>query len=193
MRSKERNGFFPLRRGRLVKLLRRTQGPGASTGMRIGGNYSKVGGERSGRAGRKSSAWPSQTPSPAWHSGRRNGCRRQGTCSRRSRPSRYSPCPTCTARRTGSGARPSEAPSARPCRYGSHACPSRGCTDRTRGSRHWRSHCCSRRACCTCWSTASAPAPAWTPESRSVFGPRAARGPCPQVSRGRMRLVFRAR
>ena len=92
MRSKERNGFFPLRRGRLVKLLRRTQGPGASTGMRIGGNYSKVGGERSGRAGRKSSAWPSQTPSPVWHSGRRIRCRGQGRRSRRSRPTRYSPC-----------------------------------------------------------------------------------------------------
>ena len=164
MRSKERNGFFPLRRGRLVKLLRRTQGPGASTGMRIGGNYSKVGGERSGRAGRKSSAWPSQTPSPAWHSGRRNGCRRQGTCSRRSRPIRCSPCLLCTACRTGSGARPSEASSARPCRYGSQTCPFRGCTDRTRGSRPWRSPCCSCRSCRTCWSTASAPARAWTPK-----------------------------
>ena len=87
-------------------------GQDASTEIRIGGDYSKVGGERSGRAGRKRRVLG--TPSPAWHSGRRNGCRRQGTCSRRSRRSRYSPCLLCTACRTGSGARPSEATSARP-------------------------------------------------------------------------------
>ena len=219
VRSKEKNGFFQ-RRGRLVKLLRRTQGPDAPTGIRIGGDYSKVGGERSGRAGRKrrvlgrlSRLVPLGTVAGATGAGDKARVPEEAA--------RSVTVLVFFARLAARGRRRVRRRSpARPCSLEAKRAVHEGCTDRTRGSRPWRSPCCSCRSCRTCWSTAPAPAhPSGRPAGTGRGGRR---GRCraravacepsarrrehrhERVSRelrersaafvepGRMRLVFRA-